>query len=262
MPSLAACSSSTRLSVCFAGVGRTGWHIDGSFQTAPFSHALYHIVSCPTKGATGGAAGRAAAERAGGGVGLKQGLRPGGRARAAEHTALPTAELHRRTHPALWQCLRRCMRWWPACRRSSGRAGTDSGCSATGEPGGSQHTAGWVRLLCGRTCWVCRGVAPTDIALLAATCCCPAHLPQGRQAAAVSCGDLHWGLRLQAACWAPPPPFCAIAPGPLGPFSFLLRPWCHALRCIQQSCCFRCRCRKLQVPAPAHGPGCTVLPPG
>lgn len=37
-----------------AGVGRTGWHIDGSFQPAPFSHALYHIVSCPTQGDTGG----------------------------------------------------------------------------------------------------------------------------------------------------------------------------------------------------------------
>ncbi len=35
------------------GVGRTGWHVDGSFQPAPFSHALYHIVSVPQKGATG-----------------------------------------------------------------------------------------------------------------------------------------------------------------------------------------------------------------
>lgn len=34
------------------GVGRTGWHVDGSFQPSPFSHALYHIVECPTKGAT------------------------------------------------------------------------------------------------------------------------------------------------------------------------------------------------------------------
>jgi hypothetical protein len=40
-------------SIAAAGVGRTGWHIDGSFQTAPFSHALYHIVSCPTQGNTG-----------------------------------------------------------------------------------------------------------------------------------------------------------------------------------------------------------------
>lgn len=34
------------------GVGRTGWHVDGSFQPSPFSHALYHIIHCPTKGAT------------------------------------------------------------------------------------------------------------------------------------------------------------------------------------------------------------------
>jgi taurine dioxygenase len=34
------------------GVGRTGWHVDGSFQPSPFSHALYHIVSVPKKGAT------------------------------------------------------------------------------------------------------------------------------------------------------------------------------------------------------------------
>lgn len=34
------------------GVGRTGWHVDGSFQPSPFSHALYHIIECPTKGAT------------------------------------------------------------------------------------------------------------------------------------------------------------------------------------------------------------------
>jgi alpha-ketoglutarate-dependent taurine dioxygenase len=33
-------------------VGRTGWHIDGSFQEKPFSHALYHIIGCPTDGAT------------------------------------------------------------------------------------------------------------------------------------------------------------------------------------------------------------------
>ncbi|PRW20542.1 dioxygenase Mb0100 isoform D [Chlorella sorokiniana] len=43
--------SNDRLEGC-TGVGRTGWHIDGSFQTAPFSYALYHIVSCPTKGDT------------------------------------------------------------------------------------------------------------------------------------------------------------------------------------------------------------------
>lgn len=37
-----------------AGVGRTGWHVDGSFQAAPFAYALYHIVSCPTQGDTRG----------------------------------------------------------------------------------------------------------------------------------------------------------------------------------------------------------------
>ena len=35
------------------GVGRTGWHIDGSFQSAPFGYSLYHIVSVPTSGNTG-----------------------------------------------------------------------------------------------------------------------------------------------------------------------------------------------------------------
>ncbi|XP_065906034.1 alpha-ketoglutarate-dependent taurine dioxygenase-like [Dysidea avara] len=34
------------------GVGRTGWHIDGSFQPAPFGYSLYHIVSVPTSGDT------------------------------------------------------------------------------------------------------------------------------------------------------------------------------------------------------------------
>jgi len=33
-------------------VGRTGWHIDGSFQEAPFSHSLYHIVNVPKESAT------------------------------------------------------------------------------------------------------------------------------------------------------------------------------------------------------------------
>ncbi|XP_022246964.1 uncharacterized protein LOC106463679 isoform X2 [Limulus polyphemus] len=33
-------------------VGRTGWHIDGSFMKAPFSHSLYHIISVPKKGDT------------------------------------------------------------------------------------------------------------------------------------------------------------------------------------------------------------------
>ncbi|KAK7578096.1 hypothetical protein V9T40_010301 [Parthenolecanium corni] len=34
------------------GVGRTGWHIDGSFQPAPFAYSLYHMVSVPKTGAT------------------------------------------------------------------------------------------------------------------------------------------------------------------------------------------------------------------
>ena len=35
------------------GVGRTGWHIDGSFQSSPFGYSLYHIVSVPNSGDTG-----------------------------------------------------------------------------------------------------------------------------------------------------------------------------------------------------------------
>jgi len=31
------------------GVGRTGWHIDGSFQEAPFSHSIYHIIETPSR---------------------------------------------------------------------------------------------------------------------------------------------------------------------------------------------------------------------
>jgi len=34
------------------GVGRTGWHIDGSFQEAPFHYSTYHIVSVPREGET------------------------------------------------------------------------------------------------------------------------------------------------------------------------------------------------------------------
>lgn len=34
------------------GVGRTGWHVDGSFQQAPFGYALYHIVHVPDQGDT------------------------------------------------------------------------------------------------------------------------------------------------------------------------------------------------------------------
>ncbi|KAL3867835.1 hypothetical protein ACJMK2_040681 [Sinanodonta woodiana] len=33
-------------------VGRTGWHIDGSFLEAPFSFSIYHIVSVPKMGNT------------------------------------------------------------------------------------------------------------------------------------------------------------------------------------------------------------------
>jgi taurine dioxygenase len=34
------------------GVGRTGWHVDGSFQRCPFAYSLYHIVSVPRAGDT------------------------------------------------------------------------------------------------------------------------------------------------------------------------------------------------------------------
>ncbi|CAG0899952.1 unnamed protein product [Darwinula stevensoni] len=34
------------------GVGRTGWHIDGTFQQAPFSYSLYHMWSVPKEGDT------------------------------------------------------------------------------------------------------------------------------------------------------------------------------------------------------------------
>lgn len=34
-------------------VGRTGWHIDGSFMKKPFNYALYHMVSIPQIGKTG-----------------------------------------------------------------------------------------------------------------------------------------------------------------------------------------------------------------
>ncbi|KAK4309309.1 hypothetical protein Pmani_019035 [Petrolisthes manimaculis] len=33
-------------------VGRTGWHIDGSFQDAPFAYSVYHMVSVPSSGPT------------------------------------------------------------------------------------------------------------------------------------------------------------------------------------------------------------------
>ena len=35
-----------------AGIGRTGWHIDGSFQEKPFAYSIYHIISVPEVGAT------------------------------------------------------------------------------------------------------------------------------------------------------------------------------------------------------------------
>jgi alpha-ketoglutarate-dependent taurine dioxygenase len=35
------------------GVGRTGWHIDGSFQPAPFAYSLYYMAHIPRKGDTG-----------------------------------------------------------------------------------------------------------------------------------------------------------------------------------------------------------------
>lgn len=34
-------------------VGRSGWHIDGSFMEKPFDYALYHMVAVPKVGATG-----------------------------------------------------------------------------------------------------------------------------------------------------------------------------------------------------------------
>jgi len=36
----------------FTAVGCTAWHIDGSFQPAPFPYSLYHMVSVPLKGDT------------------------------------------------------------------------------------------------------------------------------------------------------------------------------------------------------------------
>lgn len=35
------------------GVGRTGWHIDGTFRPSPYTHSIYHIQSVPTEGNTG-----------------------------------------------------------------------------------------------------------------------------------------------------------------------------------------------------------------
>jgi len=36
----------------FTRVGRTRWHIDGSFQPVPFAYSLYHMVCVPLKGDT------------------------------------------------------------------------------------------------------------------------------------------------------------------------------------------------------------------
>jgi len=36
----------------FTAVGRTAWHIAGSFQPAPFPYGLYHMVCVPLKGDT------------------------------------------------------------------------------------------------------------------------------------------------------------------------------------------------------------------
>ena len=35
------------------GIGRTGWHIDGSFLDCPGSHSIYCILSAPHEGSTG-----------------------------------------------------------------------------------------------------------------------------------------------------------------------------------------------------------------
>ena len=37
----------------FTGIGRTGWHMDGSHQLAPFAIAIYHMYHVPKKGDTG-----------------------------------------------------------------------------------------------------------------------------------------------------------------------------------------------------------------
>uniref|UniRef100_A0A1B6K3V1 TauD/TfdA-like domain-containing protein n=2 Tax=Homalodisca liturata TaxID=320908 RepID=A0A1B6K3V1_9HEMI len=36
----------------YTGVGRTGWHIDGTFQCAPNAYSLYYMASVPKEGAT------------------------------------------------------------------------------------------------------------------------------------------------------------------------------------------------------------------
>ncbi|KAL1122852.1 hypothetical protein AAG570_003178, partial [Ranatra chinensis] len=43
--------SNDKLEGC-TGVGRTGWHIDGSFQPAPFAYSLYYMAVVPVEGAT------------------------------------------------------------------------------------------------------------------------------------------------------------------------------------------------------------------
>ncbi len=44
---LLSCSLFKAFCKCGAGVGRTGWHIDGSFMAKPFAYSTYHIVNCP-----------------------------------------------------------------------------------------------------------------------------------------------------------------------------------------------------------------------
>jgi alpha-ketoglutarate-dependent taurine dioxygenase len=36
----------------WTNIGTTGWHIDGTYHEKPYSHSIYHIVECPTDGAT------------------------------------------------------------------------------------------------------------------------------------------------------------------------------------------------------------------
>lgn len=38
--------------ILLKGVGRTGWHIDGTFQPAPYAYSLYYMASVPKNGAT------------------------------------------------------------------------------------------------------------------------------------------------------------------------------------------------------------------
>lgn len=49
---IAECTAAVASVVGHAGVGRTGWHIDGSFMAKPFAYSTYHIVSCPSQAGT------------------------------------------------------------------------------------------------------------------------------------------------------------------------------------------------------------------